>query len=408
LGDDALILGQREIRRRRLPWRKAKVEIELKAAIATGRFAGSAAPQGLSDRASPGDRSKFLSKCSASVLPSIESGNSRWTPRNTEGNPSDRAEYSENSVTDSQELRTHSATSPPLNQREDSFCDASNEPFHLFTRLIEQDLDEDIARIVVGELQQPNSSMTVASPSLADRCRELLASSIPCSGGIRVTPGRRRIAALVGPTGVGKTTTIAKLAANFRLRDRLRVGLITVDTYRVAAVQQLKTYAELIDVPMHVVTSPREMPAALDDLAEMDLVLIDTAGRSPSDELRIQELRTFLQAAHADEVHLVASLTAGLRNFALTIERFSRVGPTSLLLTKLDEAAGPGAVVTAAWEAELPLSYITTGQDVPDDIETAEPAVIAQRVLPAGAETAADERSRVISGTALRPRPRVA
>ena len=124
----------------------------------------------------------------------------------------------------------------------------------------------------------------------------------------------------VGPTGVGKTTTIAKLAANFRLREKRRVGLITVDTYRIAAVEQLRTYAEIIDLPMQVVSAPGEMREAVDRMADLDLVLLDTAGRSPQDEIKLQELKAFLDEADADEVHLVLSsvssasaLTARLR-----------------------------------------------------------------------------------------------
>ena len=111
--------------------------------------------------------------------------------------------------------------------------------------------------------------------------------------------------ALVGPTGVGKTTTIAKLAANYRLKEKRRVGLITVDTYRIAAVEQLRTYADIIDLPMQVVSTPREMREAVGRMDNLDLILLDTAGRSPKDEVRIQELRAFLTEADADEVHLV-------------------------------------------------------------------------------------------------------
>ena len=113
--------------------------------------------------------------------------------------------------------------------------------------------------------------------------------------------------ALVGPTGVGKTTTIAKLAATFRLREKRKVGLITVDTYRIAAVEQLRTYADIIDLPMAVVSTPREMREAVAGMGQLDLILMDTAGRSPRDEVKIQELKSMLVEAEADEVHLVAS-----------------------------------------------------------------------------------------------------
>jgi flagellar biosynthesis protein FlhF len=151
----------------------------------------------------------------------------------------------------------------------------------------------------------------------------LVEEQIRTSGPISITPGQRRVVALVGPTGVGKTTTIAKLAANFRLREKRRVGLITVDTYRIAAVEQLRTYAEIIDLPMHVVSTPREMREALRQLSGLDLVLMDTAGRSPRDEVKIQELRAFLSEAQADEVHLVLSAVASASSLVRTAERFA-------------------------------------------------------------------------------------
>ena len=117
-----------------------------------------------------------------------------------------------------------------------------------------------------------------------------------------VDANKCRVVALVGPTGVGKTTTIAKLAANYRLREKRRVGLITVDTYRVAAVEQLRTYADIIDLPMEVVATPREMREAVARMNHLDLVLMDTAGRSPRDEVRIQELKSMLTEAEPDEV----------------------------------------------------------------------------------------------------------
>ncbi|MFV0444605.1 MAG: flagellar biosynthesis protein FlhF [Planctomycetaceae bacterium] len=384
LGSEALILGQREVRHRPFPWHRRKVETVITAALGARKVEPVMQREsGTAHATSPADRDKTTAR--------------HERPVETKSVSVSRPVAA---ATESQAER------PPLSQAVSSHGDHR---FRLYTQLLEQDVDADIARVLLGELQTLSATAGPWSPDEWNRhSRAMLAESIPCGGGIQVTPGQRRIVALVGPTGVGKTTTVAKLAAHFRLRDRLRVALVTVDTYRVAAVEQLRTYADLIDVPMHVVTTPREMPAVLDDLADRDLVLIDTVGRSPSDELRIQELRSFLQAAHADEVHLVASLTAGVRNFARTVERFQRVGPTSLLLTKLDEATGPGAVVSAAWEANLPLSYITTGQDVPQDIETADPDVIAQRVLPSGNAMVADEREPAKAGEAFRLQSRVA
>jgi flagellar biosynthesis protein FlhF len=254
--------------------------------------------------------------------------------------------------------------------------------FQAYARLIDADVDEQDARQLLEDLQSTTDRIDATDPNvLISALSAQIEQTIRCTGPIQIVPGRRTVAALVGPTGVGKTTTIAKLAANFKLRDKARVGLVTVDTYRVAAVEQLRTYAEIIDLPMHVVASPGELRQAIDRLADMDLVLIDTAGRSPRDELKIQELRSFLSEADVDQVHLVLSLATGVRTNELTAEKFRSVGVTSMLLTKLDEAAGPGAIVSAARRIQLPVSYLTTGQDVPDDIEPADARRAAQLIL---------------------------
>jgi flagellar biosynthesis protein FlhF len=187
--------------------------------------------------------------------------------------------------------------------------------------------------------------------------------------------------ALVGPTGVGKTTTIAKLSADFHLRERRRVGLITVDTYRIAAVEQLRTYADIIELPMEVVATPKAMRAAIERLADRDLILMDTAGRSPRDEVRIQELKAMLAEARADEVHLVLSTVASLPALRKSVQKFAAVGTTAILLTKLDEATGLGSLLPLLLQSGLPLSYLTHGQNVPDDIEPADRRKVARMLL---------------------------
>ena len=219
------------------------------------------------------------------------------------------------------------------------------------------------------------------SPSRDDRggCRPT-SIDIPIADPIQVVPGRRTVVALVGPTGVGKTTTIAKLAAHYRLREQCNVGLITVDTYRIAAVEQLKTYAEIMDLPLEVVATPREMRAAVSRLADVDLVLIDTAGRSPRDAVRLNELRGLLAESQADEVHLVLSAVAGPDSIDIAAGAFSTVGASALVLTKLDEAVSLDWLPVLLKRHRLPLSYTTNGQNVPDDIQPASAADLQELV----------------------------
>lgn len=256
------------------------------------------------------------------------------------------------------------------------------ELFELFTGLIEADVSEEVARELVESVRRQVSDAELKDiGALRARALALVESQIAIAPPIRTAPGQRRLVALVGPTGVGKTTTIAKLAANFRLREKRRVGLITVDTYRIAAVEQLRTYADIIDLPMEIVATPREMHQALARMGELDLILMDTAGRSPRDEVKIQELKSMLAEAAPDEVHLVLSSVASAATLAKTAEQFASVGTSALVLTKLDEALSLGNLLPLVKASRLPLSYLTHGQNVPDDIAPADAGRLARAVM---------------------------
>lgn len=195
------------------------------------------------------------------------------------------------------------------------------------------------------------------------------------------TTGRPRVICLVGPTGVGKTTTVAKLAATCKLRHGRRVGLITSDTYRIAAVEQLRTYAGIIGLPIKVVMSPDEMAQAVADLASMDVIIVDTAGRSQHDARRLDELKAFIAAAGPDETHLVLASTVGETVLRRTAERFMALGPDRCILTKLDEAVCTGQLAGLSGRIGLPFSFVTVGQEVPDDIEPARADRLARVAL---------------------------
>ncbi len=263
-------------------------------------------------------------------------------------------------------------------RRQDSL-DAQN---RLLDHLRSLQFNSELANELVDRVCDSLSIEDWKNPARVElRLLQVLENEIPIRTPIRVVPSERSIVALVGPTGVGKTTTIAKLAATFHLKEKQRVGLITVDTYRIAAVEQLRTYAQIIDLPMEVVATPREMQRAIARLADCDLILLDTAGRSPRDDLKIQELKSILAEAQAHEVHLVLSSVASETSILQAAQRFADLGATSLVLTKLDEATGLGGLIPLFRKCGLALSYVTSGQDVPNDLTPADPRKLARRML---------------------------
>lgn len=190
----------------------------------------------------------------------------------------------------------------------------------------------------------------------------------------------RVVAALIGPTGVGKTTTLAKIAAAAALIHRKRVGLIAADTYRIAGIEQVRTYANLIGLPVRQARDRRELSQALVNFREVDLVLIDTTGRNPWSDEAVGQVSGMFDETRIEK-HLCLSATTRPQDLVDIVQRYEVAGLTSIIVTKVDEARGPGAVLTATWAARHPVSHLCTGQQVPEDIEAASEEKIAGQLM---------------------------
>lgn len=267
------------------------------------------------------------------------------------------------------------------------YLQSANPVAFAYTALIESGLPPELADDIAAGIQTEIPLDQLSDPAII-RAAVLrrLARAIPIITSAiepgRQPDGRPLTIALVGPTGVGKTTTIAKLAAFYKLRRGLNVGLITTDTYRIAAVEQLRTYARIIGLSLKVAEDAQDVAEGCAEFAACDVVLIDTAGRSPSDQSRLDELSRAVAAARPHETHLVLAATSAEPVLLRTIERFRALGPDRLILTKLDESVNLGSAATIPARVALPLSYTTAGQEVPDDIEPADADRIAQRIFP--------------------------
>jgi flagellar biosynthesis protein FlhF len=172
-----------------------------------------------------------------------------------------------------------------------------------------------------------------------------------------------------GPTGVGKTTTIAKIAGKLALVEKKKVGLITIDTYRIGAVEQLKTYAEIMGIALEVVITLKEMEEAIEKLKYCDIILVDTTGRSSKNTMQISELRAFVEKASPDSIYLVMSSIIKNKDIDIILEGYKLLNYDGIIITKLDETSVYGGLVKIIKESNKPIVYVTTGQSVPEDIK---------------------------------------
>lgn len=248
----------------------------------------------------------------------------------------------------------------------------------IYRALVEREVEPALARCLTDLLLEgaAGKGTGLLRQEAAAAIERLLGPARPIETG---TAGR--VIAFVGPTGVGKTTTLAKLAAHFALRERRRVCLLTLDTFRVGAVDQLRTYAQISGLPCLVAATPAEFASLLERAPEYDLVLVDTAGRSHHDEMRMSELAGFLAARRPDEIHLVVSATSRYSDALEVLDRYREAGFDKLLFTKLDETRHHGLILNVAVVAQRPLSYVTTGQQVPEDIAVARAGDLAKLLV---------------------------
>ena len=251
-----------------------------------------------------------------------------------------------------------------------------------YMNLVESGVESHVARDLIEKASKAHPVDDIYHAELLkEHVRQEMMNMIRTSGPIACQKGKPKVIALVGPTGVGKTTTLAKLAANSKFVFEKRVSLISADTYRMSAIEHLNTFAGIAHLPLSAVYSPVELNSALTANKDKDLIFIDTAGRSPRDAKHLEELKIFMECAQPDEIHLV--IPANMKNMDLldTVQRFSVLPINRVVVSKVDETSTLGTIVNIAAEVACPISYITNGQTIPDDIELANSRNLADTIM---------------------------
>ncbi|MEJ6950234.1 flagellar biosynthesis protein FlhF [Natronospora cellulosivora (SeqCode)] len=247
----------------------------------------------------------------------------------------------------------------------------------IYKHLTLQGVNSDFQRDLISQVNKKHYSENEFLKIVKERLIDFLGDSHPID-----SVNLPRVVAFIGPTGVGKTTTIAKLAARYALDEEKKVALITADTYRIAAVQQLKTYSDIINVPMQVVYNLDELKEALyKKFLSYDMIFIDTAGSSWDDKLQIGRLKKLINKDLIDEIHLIISMSTKSNDIDSIIKRFSILDPDKIVLSKLDETMTYGDIINIKSRYKLPYSYLTFGQDVPDDLQVADAKVLVKYIM---------------------------
>ena len=262
--------------------------------------------------------------------------------------------------------------------------DYSDDVQALLLRMIENQVREELAHTLAKETDQMlrKQSDTGADEILEHLILEQLGRPEP----ILHKKFTQKVILVMGPTGVGKTTTIVKLAADFSVRQKKKVGIINTDTYRIGAQEQLQTYADILGTPLKVVYQMDELETALDEMSDRDIIFIDTAGKRPGDEQHREEILEIIRIARPEDTLLCLSASTGFASIKEMTDAYGFVEDYRLLITKLDETKFVGPLLNISWYTRKPLAYVTTGQNVPDDIEIVNVETIARQIVQVGKE----------------------
>lgn len=253
----------------------------------------------------------------------------------------------------------------------------------LYNKMLDNEMDEKYVNSILEDASKTKKADLPFDYLLANIYQKMVLKFGRSEG---ITPSEEgpRIVLFIGPTGVGKTTTIAKLAGRYCVEEKKKVALLTADTYRIAAAEQLRTYANILETPFRIIYTPEELQAAVEDYWDCDYIFIDTAGRSHqnTDQLeKMKEMVAALKRPESYQVFLVLSATTKYRDLQKIADCYGKIADFELIFTKLDETEAVGNLLNMKLYTDAPIAYVTCGQNVPDDMEAFNPQKTVKQIL---------------------------
>ncbi len=363
LGKDAIIMSVKNINPRGIYKLFKKPTVEVTAAI--------------DDTVVPNDLKQREREKKNSVFPDvIEEEKQEFKSENTQ--------KLEQKLENLQNILEKQIQEKPVKEVEDKITDDKNLACLrlIYNQMIDNEVDEVYANQIISEIEQTLKKDSPINQILSAVYQKIVLKLGP-SKSLELEDNNTRFVFFIGPTGVGKTTTIAKIASSLIMEKKKKVAFVTSDTYRIAAVEQLRTYANILDIPMRVIYDADEMRNVREELKDYDVVLIDTAGRSHKNREQRDDIERLILSVPDEEreIYLVLSVTTKYRDLLKITETYSQISDYRLVFTKLDETASFGNILNIRMATGASLSYSTFGQNVPDDISRTDAQLIAKQLL---------------------------
>jgi len=385
LGSDAVMITHNKVRRKGLKnlFRKPVLEVQFAYDPANTPIAKKLSMPYTSPPVSQGEAANHgFVPLSSSSLPVVQGSGDKGHNKDSKGKQtmvnSEQFEHLDKRMNAFESILTDFLDKFTYIKRDITY-DYPDEVQRLLTKMIDSQVREELAHSLAKQTEQLYRQQP--GTSAVEIIEHLMLEQFGRSEPILHKKFTQKVIVVLGPTGVGKTTTIVKLAADFSVKQKKNVGIINTNTHRIGAQEQLQTYADILGAPIQVVYHPHELDGAMENMSDRDIIFVDTAGKRPGDEQHKEDLLEIVRILKPEDVLLCLSATTSFSSIKEMVDTYGFVDNYRVMITKLDETKYRGTALNISWYTQKPLAYITTGQNVPDDIEIADVESLVKQIV---------------------------